>query len=159
MAIRTSYRGIIKDLPKEGVSVFWGSVTEIANHIGLNYRATLMIISGETKESRTGWRIMTTQEQIIHYQVRPEVVSTRKNSKYEKKQGWKLTFLKDWKKGQPYSNATDQWSGTPQEFCRMSGCNQGVIYRLINTHRGLPEAYPCKSIRGWTIARIRENAA
>ncbi len=159
MASRTSYRGIISKSKAGKNLVFWGSVTEISNHIGLNYRATLMILSGATKSSRTGWRVMTEQEQILYFQVRPEVVSTRKNAKYEKKQGWKLTFLKDWKKGQPYNVATEQWSGTPQEFCRMSGCNQGVIYRHINTHRGLPEAYPCKSIRGWTIARIRENAA
>ena len=158
MTGRTSYRGVINESNGK-TSIFWGSVKEIAIHIELSYRAALLLLAKDVKISRLGWRIMTAQEMITHYQVIPKMQITRKGKKHQEKNTWLLTFLKDWKKGQPYSVATDRWSGSPQDFCRMSGCNQGIIYRHINTHKGLPEAFPCKSIRGWTIARIRENVA
>lgn len=159
MANRRKHVGVIRPTVPEP-EVFWGSPQEVADYIGISYRSVYLLLNGTTQSTKRGYRAMTEDEEAKYYQPpKPQVVKKRK-SKYDTKQFWLITFIKDWKKGQPYPKDTSKiFSGNPQDFVKFSNCNSGQIYRLINTHEGSAEKYPLKSIKGWTIARIRRYDA
>ncbi len=138
--------------------MFWGSIQEIADFCGITRRSTTSVLNGKTIATKKGFRRMSSQEAIDHYQPpRPpknKPIFHRKD--YASKIHWKITFLKDWDKGEPYpKDSSRMFSGTPQEFTRYLNCNKGLIYRLINTYEGLPENNKLRSIQGWKIARVR----
>lgn len=157
MANRTRHVGVIRPtVPRP--QIFWGTIDEVAAHLGISRRATVSLLDGVTKSTRKGHRAMTEEEQEKYYQPPkpPKKKPSKRNTNYNQKMYWKITFFKDWKKGEPYPQEPDRiFSGTPQEFVRFTNCNIGQIYRLINWHDGNEEKYPLKSIKGWTIARIR----
>ena len=136
----------------------WGSVQELADHCKVTRRSMASILNGTTVASKRGFRKMSPEEIEKYYQPPkpPKVVQVFHRKDYANKQYWKITFLKNWKKGEPYPiSKCDRFSGTPQDFTRKVNCNSGLIYRLLNTHDGIKEKYPLRSIKGWTIARIR----
>lgn len=159
MANKAIHRGIIKDtFPKP--TVFWGTLQEIADHCDIKYRAAALLFQDLKRSTRSGFRAMTEEEQELHYQPpKAKPISRRTSKTYESKKNWKITFFKNWKKGEKYPDLKEEpdriFTGSPQEFSLMVNCNLGMIYRLINTHEGKKEKYPLKSIKGWTIARIR----
>ena len=99
---------------------------------------------------------MTPEEEEQYYTPPKPTSQGKRNKIYNSKRHWKLTFLHDWKKGDLYpQESSRKFSGSPQDFVKFIGCNAGQIYRLINTHEGIPEKYPLRSIKGWAIARVR----
>ena len=159
MANKTTHRGIIKPTVPNP-RIFWGSVQEIADHCGIGYRSALLIFQFDGRETRNGYRAMTEEEQKKHYQP-PKYKEPKKSKrgKYGSRLCWKITFFKDWKKGEKYPDPDDsslRFTGSPQDFCAFVECNQGMVYRLLNTHMKVPENNKLKSIKGWTIARIRK---
>ena len=158
MANTITHRGVLKPTLPNPV-VFWGSVQEISDKVGVSYRAVLLLFSNEGRSTRKGWRAMTTEESKLHYQPpRARIPVKRELAKYQSRKYWKLTFFKDWKKGDQYpsDDPSRVFTGSPQEFCRFVNCNTGKIYRMINKHYGEPEKYPVGSINGWAIARVRK---
>jgi len=138
--------------------IFWGSIQEIAEYCNLNRRSVSSLINGVVSSTKKGFRRMTPEEEILHYQPPrpPNKNNNKKKCTYKSKKFWKITFFKDWKKGEKYpTDPKSIYSGSTQDFVRFTGCNSGQIYRLINTHEGNLEKYPLKSIKGWSIARIR----
>jgi hypothetical protein len=157
MANRKSHVGIIRPTVPNP-QIFWGSVQEIADFCGISRRSASSVLNGTTIATKKGFRRMSTEEAEKYYQApKPPIVKQVFHRKeYESKKYWKITFFKDWKKGEKYpTEAIRRFSGTPQEFSKFVNCNQGLIYRQLNTHYGLPEKYPLRSIKGWTISRVR----
>lgn len=158
MANKLKHIGIIKPTVPNPL-IFWGSKQDVAKKLEITYRAVTEITSGRIKVSRKGYRLMTPEEEILYYQPpKPPKPKNKIPVKFESKCHWKLTFFKDWKKGDKYPDPSEKlrrFSGTPQEFSKHIGCNQGMVYRLINTHLGRPEKYKLRSIKGWSIARTR----
>lgn len=157
MANKKSHFGIIKPtIPKP--QIFWGSPQEIADHLGISYRAVYLLVSGKTKSTKKGHRVMSEEEQQLYYQPpKPPTTAKTRSKDYNTKKFWLVTFVKDGKKsGRPeVGDSVEYFSGSPQDFVRFTGCNTGQVYRLINTHSGDSEKYPLKTIKGWRIARIR----
>lgn len=157
MANKTRHVGVLRPTVPTP-EVFWGTIDEVAAHIGITRRAAISILDGTTKSSRKGHRAMTEEEQKQYYQPpKPPKKLPKKTKKYQQKMYWRITFLKDWKKGQSYPKESGRiFTGTPQDFVKFVGCNIGQIYRMINWHLGLEEKYPLKSVKGWSICRIRK---
>lgn len=101
---------------------------------------------------------MTEEEEAKYYQPPKPPVRKPRSPKYNTKNNWLITFVKDGQKsGKPQTkDPNDYFSGSPQEFVRFTGCNAGQVYRLINTHLGDPEKYPLRTIKGWRVNRIRK---
>lgn len=157
MANRKRHLGIIRPTVPHP-QIFWGSPQEVADHLGISYRAVYMLINGKTKSTKKGHRMMTPEEELKYYQPpKPTTNTSKKDKTYNPKNNWLITFVKDGKKSGRPSTAKDvkTFSGSPQDFVKFIGCNAGQIYRLINTYEGSPEKYPLKTIKGWRITRIR----
>ncbi len=157
MANHKRHVGLIKPTVPNPV-VIWGSVQELADQLGITRRSVSSILSGATVSTKQGYRKMTTEEIEKYYQPPkpPKVKPVFHRKEYASKMHWKITFFKNWKKGEKYPTEPERrFSGTPQDFSRFVNCNQGLIYRLLNTHDGSPEKYPLKSVKGWTISRVR----
>lgn len=141
--------------------IVWGSVQELADHCNITRRSISSILNGTTTSTLRGFRKMTDEEAKKYYQP-PKPKSTKQvfhRKDYESKIHWKVTLFKDWNKGDKYPTKDEKhrrFSGTPQEFSRFFNFNKGLIYRALNTHCGLPEKYPVRSIKGWTISRVRK---
>lgn len=157
MANHLRHVGVLRPTVPEP-EVFWGTIDEVAEHIGVSRRAAYNILDGKTASSRRGHRAMTEEEKEKYYQP-PRPKPPKKNSRpkhYSNKRNWYITFFKDWKKGEKSPKEEHRrFSGNPQEFVKFTNCNIGQVYRLINWYEGNEEKYPLKSIKGWTIARIR----
>ncbi|AFK66688.1 hypothetical protein COPG_00092 [Colwellia phage 9A] len=157
MANHKAHVGIIRPTVPNP-EVVWGSIQELADHCNVTRRSISSILNGTTTATKRGFRRMSTEEAIKYYQPpKPPVVNQVFHRKdYASKIHWKITFFKNWKKGEKYPTEKDRkYSGTPQEFSKHLNCNKGLIYRLLNTHDGTPEKYPLRSIQGWTISRVR----
>ena len=157
MANKLKHVGVLRPTVPEP-EVFWGTVEEVADHMGVTRRSAENLLSGKVASTRRGHRAMTPEEQEKYYQpprFKERKKAPRKN--YSNKRNWYITFFKDWKRGKPYpQEECRRFSGNPQEFVRFVGCNVGQVYRMINWYEGCKEEkYPLKSIKGWTIARIR----
>lgn len=151
--------GIIRHTVPEP-QVFYGSVGECADKMGISYRSALVLFKGEKEKTRQGWKKMTDEEFNKYYQPpRAPAPSghnlgiTCKDRKY-----WVITFLKDWKPGDPYPKSKQRiFTGSPSDFTRMMGCNGGIVNRLIRTQQGeLKDRQKLKSYKGWAIARVRK---
>lgn len=157
MANKRRHLGVIRPtVPKP--QIFWGSPQEVADHLGISYRAVYMLINGDIKSTKKGHRLMTEEEQAKYYEPpKPPVIKKRK-SEYNTKQNWLITFVNDGlKSGRPATKDPSKYfSGSPQDFVRFTGCNSGQVYRLINTHLKEDEKYPLKTVKGWRITRIRK---
>lgn len=157
MANKRTHLGIIRPTVPNP-QIFWGSPQEIADHLGISYRAVYLLVQGKTKSTKRGHRMMTEEESAKYYEPpKPRQLTSRK-SEYNSKKNWLITFVRDGKKsGKVETTDPDNFfSGNPQDFVSFTGCNAGQVYRLINTHFGDVEKYPLKTIKGWRINRVRK---
>lgn len=156
MSNHKTHRGVIRPTVPDP-QTFLGSISEIANHLGITYRTASTIVNRPGYSTRIGWRRMTEEEEIEHYT--PPVPSPERKSgiKYNPKKFWKITFFRDWKKGDPYITDTDNiFTGTPQEFVRFASCSISQVYRILDTHMGIIHKYKLRTIDGWCPVRIRK---
>lgn len=157
MANKRRYAGVIKPTVPEP-RVFFGSIQEIADHCKIVYRTAWDLVTLEGYVTSTGYRRMTPEEEEQYYTPpKPPVLKPRK-TKYSVKGKWRIVFHKNWVRGYAIpKNKEDRFIGSPQEFVRFVGCNIGQVYRLLNTHQKLPEKYPLRSVKGWSIYRVYKN--
>ena len=160
MANKIRHRGVIKPTVPEPV-VFWGSIQEIADHLRIHRRSAARLFIVEGSNTMGGWRAMKEEEEIRYYEPpKAREPISRKGIALHSKSKWVITFFKDWKKGDKYPPPDDlirRFSGNPKSFSSFVNCNSGMVFRLLNTHFKLPEKYPLKSVKGWTIARVRKH--
>lgn len=155
MANKRLHIGIIKPtvpLPR----VYFGSIQGIADKCGISYRTACNLIKEEGYITKSGYRRMTEEEEETYYEP-PPPPPPRKTSPqgYQSKRSWRVVFHRNWKRGYALpEKKEDRFIGSPQEFVRFVNCNLGQVYRLMNTHQGLPEKYKLKSVKGWSIYRI-----
>lgn len=150
--------GIIRHTVPEP-QVFYGSVGECAEKMGITYRNALKLFKGEQERTRQGWMPMTEEEFNQHYQPPRAPSGTHFRTNYQSRQYWVITFFKDWKPGDPYPKDQKRiFTGSPREFTRMMGCNGGIVNRLLRTQQGeLKESkQKLRSYKGWAIARVRK---
>lgn len=156
MANKRKHAGIIKHTVPEP-KVFYGTNVECAERAGVTPRSMSYLRSGANSITRTGWKLMTEDEYALYYQPPKPVEHKPVVRKNESRKHWRLVILKDWKKGENYPTEPERrFTGTMAEFVKRIGCQRGQVTRMVNTHFGLEEKYPLKSLRGWRIARIRK---
>ena len=157
MANKRKHVGVIKPTVPTP-RTFFGSIQEIADHCGITYRTACNLLKQEGYTTMSGYRRMTPEEEEKYYTPpKPPVLKDRK-SRYYVKGKWRVVFHKNWTRGYALpEKEEDRFIGSPQEFVRFVGCNIGQVYRLLNTHQKLPEKYPLKSIKGWSVYRVYKN--
>ena len=156
MANKRKHRGVIRPTVPNP-QTFIGSIDGIADHLGITIRTASTLVNRPGYSTRIGWRRMTEEEEIEYYTPPIPTPERKSGVSYHPKRFWKITFFKDWKKGDPYvTDKSRMFTGTPQEFAKFMNCSISQVYRVLDTHMGIIHKYKLRTVKGWCPVRIRK---